>query len=95
MESPHAAVGPLVFGVPLEFVLFGLVLIGVIVFHKRTLEVAWVGLALIVAARLAFSHLDLVHHLAEEWAKLANLFGLLVGFALVAYLASSQKRSRS
>lgn len=84
MQTPHSAVGPLVFGLPFEFVLFGLVLTGVIVLHKRTLEVAWVGLALIVATRLAFSHLDLVHHLAEEWAKLANLFGLLVGFALVA-----------
>ena len=84
MESAHSVVGPLVFGLPLEFVLFGLVLIGVVVFHKRTLEVAWVGLALIVAARLAFSHFDVVHHLAEEWSKLVNLFGLLVGFALVA-----------
>jgi Na+/H+ antiporter NhaD/arsenite permease-like protein len=84
MESAHSVVGPLVFGLPLEFVLFGLVLTGVVVFHKRTLEVAWVGLALIVAARLAFSHFDVVHHLAEEWSKLVNLFGLLVGFALVA-----------
>ena len=84
MESAHSVVGPLVFGLPLEFVLFGLVLTGIVVFHKRTLEVAWVGLALIVAARLAFSQFDVVHHLAEEWAKLVNLFGLLVGFALVA-----------
>ncbi len=84
MESAQSVVGPLVFGLPLEFVLFGLVLTGVVVFHKRTLEVAWVGLALIVAARLAFSHFDVVHHLAEEWSKLVNLFGLLVGFALVA-----------
>ena len=84
MESPHAAAGLLVFGLPLEFVLFAAILAGVVLFHKRTLEVAWVGLAIIVAARLVFSHLDLVHHLAEEWAKLANLLGLLVGFALVA-----------
>ena len=84
MESPPPAVGQLVFGLPLEFVLFGLVLAGVVVFHKRTLEVAWVGLAIIAGVRLAFSHFDLVHHLAGEWAKLVNLFGLLVGFTLVA-----------
>lgn len=84
MESPHTAVGPLIFGIPLEFLLFAAVLVGVVVLHKRTLEVSLVGVALILATRLAFSHLDLVGHLAQEWAKLANLFGLLVGFALLA-----------
>jgi len=79
------AVRPLIIlGLPLEFVLFGLVLLCVVVLHKRTLEVAWIGLALILAARLALSPFDLVGHLAQEWAKLANLVGLLVGFALVA-----------
>jgi Na+/H+ antiporter NhaD/arsenite permease-like protein len=85
LENPHfTLVGPLVFGLPLEFVLFGAVLAGVVVLHKRTLEVALVGLALILATRLALPHFDLASHLAEEWAKLANLFGLLVGFALLA-----------
>ncbi len=85
MEGPLAtATGPLIFGIPLAFVVFGAVLVGVIFFHKRTLEVALLGLVLILAVRLTFSQLDLVAHLAHEWAKLANLFGLLVGFALLA-----------
>ena len=35
-------------GAPLEFYLFGLTLLGVAVFHRRTLEVALVGLAAIL-----------------------------------------------
>ncbi len=66
------------------FLLFGAVLVGVVVLHRRTLEVALVGLGLILAARLGFSDFNLISHLTHEWAKLANLFGLLVGFALLA-----------
>jgi Na+/H+ antiporter NhaD/arsenite permease-like protein len=84
MESPVSPSGPLILGIPLGFLIFGAVLVGVVVLHKRTLEVALVGLGLILAARLGFSRFDLVAHLAHEWAKLANLFGLLVGFALLA-----------
>ncbi len=42
------------------------------------------GLALIIAARLGLSRFELGVHLAHEWVKLANLFGLLVGFVVLA-----------
>jgi Na+/H+ antiporter NhaD/arsenite permease-like protein len=84
MESAIATSGPIVFGIPLVFLLFGAVLVGVMVLHRRALEVALVGLALVVILRLGFSRFDLAAHLAHEWAKLVNLFGLLVGFALLA-----------
>ncbi|HEX9772197.1 MAG TPA: hypothetical protein VGA44_01940 [Steroidobacteraceae bacterium] len=79
-----------ILGVPLEFVLFGLTLLGVAVFHHRTLEVALSGLVAIVAYKLAATgfhgeagFVGLAHHLREEWVVLANLFGLLMGFALL------------
>jgi Na+/H+ antiporter NhaD/arsenite permease-like protein len=79
------------FGVPLEFVLFALTLLGVAVFHHRTLLVAVTGLAAITAYKLSFTGFKtgagvygLARHLAHEWVVLANLLGLLVGFALLA-----------
>jgi Na+/H+ antiporter NhaD/arsenite permease-like protein len=77
-------------GVPLEFLLFGLTLLGVALFHQRTLEVALAGLASIVACKLAATGFHgvpglaaLAQHLRLEWVVLANLFGLLMGFALL------------
>jgi Na+/H+ antiporter NhaD/arsenite permease-like protein len=77
--------------VPVEFLLFGLTLLGVALFHARTLEVALAGLGAIVLYKLAFAGFadgtglaGLLHHLAHEWVILANLFALLVGFALLA-----------
>jgi Na+/H+ antiporter NhaD/arsenite permease-like protein len=76
--------------VPVEFVLFGLTLLGVALLHKHTLKVALCGLAAITAYKLLFSDFHgeegpagLLHHLATEWVILANLFALLVGFALL------------
>ena len=78
------------FGIPLEFFLFGLTLAGVALFHHRTLEVAVTGLTAILAYKLAFTGFHgvagltgLARHLREEWVVLANLFGLLMGFALL------------
>ena len=76
---------------PVEFLLFGLTLLGVALAHGRTLEVALAGLAVIVLYKLAFAGFaggpgfpGLLDHLAHEWVILANLFALLVGFALLA-----------
>jgi Na+/H+ antiporter NhaD/arsenite permease-like protein len=66
------------------FVLFLAVLLGVAVWHERALTVAAVGLGAILAARLGLTSFDLRAHLAREWARLVDLFGLLVGFALLA-----------
>ena len=77
-------------GVPLDFVLFGLTLAGVALFHHHTLQVALVGLAVILAYKLGFAGFKtgagfpgLARHMAHEWVILANLFGLLLGFALL------------
>ncbi len=66
------------------FVLFAATLVGVALLHRRSLEVSLVGLALVLVVRVAGSDFALARHLAHEWAKLVNLLGLLVGFALVA-----------
>lgn len=87
----HAVAGPTLAGIPLVFFLFALTLGGVAVFHHHTLRVALVGLATIVAYKLIFTAFEgvpgmtgLLMHLGREWVVLANLFGLLVGFALLA-----------
>jgi Na+/H+ antiporter NhaD/arsenite permease-like protein len=80
----------LVFGIPVDFILFALTLLGVALFHHHTLPVALTGLATIVCYKLAFTGfkdgigLDgLGQHMAHEWVTLANLFLLLMGFALL------------
>src|SRR5687767_645780 len=50
-----AAEAPAVFGIPLDFILFALILIGVAVFHHYTLQVALTGLAVIIVYKLAFT----------------------------------------
>ena len=79
-----------VFGIPLDFVLFALTLLGVALFHSRTLQVALTGLAVITLYKLAFTGFKtgpglagLGLHFAHEWVILANLLGLLLGFALL------------
>jgi Na+/H+ antiporter NhaD/arsenite permease-like protein len=66
------------------FALFVATLIGVALSHKHTLATSLVGLAAITAAKVLFTDFSLVHHLAHEWVTVANLFGLLLGFALLA-----------
>jgi Na+/H+ antiporter NhaD/arsenite permease-like protein len=77
-------------GIPVEFLLFGATLAGVALFHHRTLEAATGGLTAIVAYKLFVTGFHagpgiagLVAHLGHEWVVLANLFGLLMGFALL------------
>jgi Na+/H+ antiporter NhaD/arsenite permease-like protein len=78
------------FGIPFEFVLFAGTLLGVAVLHARALEVAATGLAAVTAFKLAtggfhgMAGIDgLLAHLGNEWSVLANLFLLLMGFALL------------
>jgi Na+/H+ antiporter NhaD/arsenite permease-like protein len=101
MDASPAFPGLMVAGVPVEFGIFALTLLGVALFHRRTLTVALCGLGTLVAYKLAFSAFGhahqpgvggLVHHLGAEWVTLANLLGLLTGFAL---LASAFERSQA
>ena len=77
-------------GIPVDFVLFAITLIGVALFHHQTLRVALTGLAVVTLYKLAFTGFKtgpglggLGLHLAHEWVILANLLGLLLGFALL------------
>ncbi|MGH8798541.1 MAG: citrate transporter, partial [Caldimonas sp.] len=79
---------PSIVGVPLDFLLFACVLAGVAIFHHHTLRVAVVGLGVITVYKLIFSPFHgiagaagLVTLLGHEWVTIANLFGLLLGFA--------------
>ena len=85
VPSPPAALG-----IPIDFVLFGLTLLGVAVFHRHTLRVALMGLATIAIYKIVFTGFDagagarrFVFHLGHEWVILANLLCLLMGFALL------------
>jgi Na+/H+ antiporter NhaD/arsenite permease-like protein len=79
-----------VFGIPVDFILFALTLLGVALFHHKTLQVALTGLAAIIGYKLVFTGfkhgaglVGLGHHMAHEWVTLGNLFLLLMGFALL------------
>ena len=76
--------------IPIEFLLFGLTLAGVALFHTRTLQVALTGLALISLYKIGFAGFKegpglagFGQHLLHEWVILTNLLGLLLGFALL------------
>jgi Na+/H+ antiporter NhaD/arsenite permease-like protein len=76
--------------VPLDFILFGLTLLGVALFHRHTLAVALTGLAVILLYKFAFTGFrtgpgleGFVGHMAHEWVILTNLLLLLLGFALL------------
>jgi Na+/H+ antiporter NhaD/arsenite permease-like protein len=78
-------------GIPLDFFLFGLTLLGVALFHHHVLKVALVGLGVITLYKLGFSDFSgmpgfagLMKLIAHEWVTIANLLGLLLGFALLA-----------
>src|SRR6185295_9029267 len=43
------------FGIPLDFILFGLTLLGVAIFHRWTLQVALTGLAVVTVYKLIFT----------------------------------------
>jgi Na+/H+ antiporter NhaD/arsenite permease-like protein len=80
----------LVFGIPVDFILFALTLLGVALFHHKTLQVALAGLGAIIVYKLVFTGFKhgaglagLGHHMAHEWVTLGNLFLLLMGFALL------------
>jgi Na+/H+ antiporter NhaD/arsenite permease-like protein len=79
-----------IFGIPIDFILFGLTLLGVALFHHYTLPVALTGLAAISLYKIIFTGFKygagitgFALHMHHEWVILANLFLLLMGFALL------------
>ena len=81
---------PSVFGIPVDFILFGLTLASVAVFHKCTMRVALTGLVTIVIYKIAFTGfktgsgvMGFISHVGHEWVILVNLLCLLMGFALL------------
>ena len=91
-SSAHAASAepPMFFGIPFDFVLFALTLLGVALFHRHTLYVALTGLALITLYKLGFTGFKtgsgvagLIAHMQHEWVILTNLLFLLLGFSLL------------
>jgi Na+/H+ antiporter NhaD/arsenite permease-like protein len=83
--------GPTLGPVPVEFVLFALVLGGVALFHRLTLPIAVGGALGVSAYKILLSPFHegaglagFVGHLGHEWVIFANLLLLLLGFALLA-----------
>ncbi len=95
LAGPAAAQGGQVkviyfLGIPVDFILFAVTLLGVALFHHHTLRVALTGLAAIVLYKLIFTGFNpgpglagLALHMQHEWVILTNLFLLLMGFALL------------
>jgi len=92
--AAHAATAlpepPALMGAPIDFILFALTLLGVALFHHHTMKVALTGLVVITIFKVLFSPFaegagigGLIAHLGHEWVLLANLLGLLLGFALL------------
>src|SRR5947207_9741001 len=93
--TASAAIGtpvepPAIAGIPIDFILFAVTLIGVALFHHHTLKVAVIGLAVITLFKLLFSPFaegagmtGFLDHVSHEWVLLTNLLGLLLGFALL------------
>ena len=91
LASPASA-GELVMvaGIPLDFILFACTLLGVALFHNHTLYVGLTGMVTITLYKLIFTGFKtgdgfggLLGHFGHEWVILANLFCLLMGFALL------------
>jgi Na+/H+ antiporter NhaD/arsenite permease-like protein len=87
--TPAAAL-PSIAGIPIDFILFACTLAGVALLHHHVLKVALTGLVVITLYKLLFSPFPpgagvagLMAHLGHEWVVVANLFALLVGFALL------------
>ncbi len=77
-------------GIPIEFILFALTLLGVALFHNATLYVALTGAVCIALYKIIFTGFNtgvglggFISHVGHEWVTLANLFCLLMGFALL------------
>jgi Na+/H+ antiporter NhaD/arsenite permease-like protein len=74
-----------------DFLLFGVTLACVAIFHRHALAAALIGLSVITLKKLLGTGFNegaglagLFAHFEHEWVLIANLFLLLIGFALLA-----------
>jgi Na+/H+ antiporter NhaD/arsenite permease-like protein len=81
---------PALLGIPVEFVLFALMLLGVAFFHRRALAISVTGLIIILAYEAFVSSFPtgsgvpaLMLHIEHEWVIVTNLFLLLIGFEVL------------
>ena len=81
---------PRLLGAPVEFYLFGMMLVGVAVAHKRALAISLTGLAVILTYEAFVSGFPtgygpaaLALHIEHEWVTVANLLLLLIGFEVL------------
>ena len=88
--STASAASPMIGPVPVDFTLFALVLAGVAVFNQHSLRVSIIGVVVISLYKIFIAGFaegtglsGFIGHLGHEWVLLANLFCLLVGFALL------------
>jgi Na+/H+ antiporter NhaD/arsenite permease-like protein len=86
-----AQTGVQIGGIALEFFLFAAILVGIAAFHHHALRMALGGLGVVLLYKLAVTGFEtgpglpgLLVHLEHEWVTLANLLGLISGFALLA-----------
>ena len=89
--NPAVFSGPAIGPVPIEFLLFAAVLLGVALFHHHTLRIALTGAIVIALYKIVFSPFKtgagiagFGAHMVHEWVILVNLLLLLLGFALLA-----------
>ena len=78
------------FGIPFEFILFGMMLLGVALFHKRALTISVAGLivillfeAFVTAFPTGRGASAFMAHVSHEWVIVTNLLLLLVGFEVL------------
>ena len=81
---------PAIFGVPIDFILFGLTLLCIAVFHLHTMRAALTGLVAIAFYKILFTGfktgrgvMGFLFHVQHEWVILVNLLCVLMGFALL------------
>ncbi|MGC4098613.1 MAG: hypothetical protein QM706_15990 [Nitrospira sp.] len=67
----------------IEFIIFGVLVLGIAVFHHRTFEVAAVGTVILFLYKVLATDFHILDHLAHESRLLLNLFGLLLGFVIL------------
>jgi Na+/H+ antiporter NhaD/arsenite permease-like protein len=79
-----------ILSIPVDFILFGLTLLGVALYHRYVLPIALGGVIAIALYKITFTGfktgpgiMGFASHVAHEWVILANLLALLMGFALL------------